>query len=197
MEFSRRDHGWLEVICGPMFSGKTEELIRRLRRALIARQRVQAFKPAIDRRYHDARITSHSAQSVDAVPVKDVDALRELLRPDTQVVGVDEAQFFGPELVDLVQSLADGGVRVVIAGLDQDYLGRPFEPMPQLLAVAEMATKCNAVCSCCGGLASRSYRMVSGEEQVQVGAAESYEARCRACYLAGARSAAGKARSAG
>jgi thymidine kinase len=197
MEFSRRDHGWLEVICGPMFSGKTEELIRRLRRALIAKQRVQAFKPAIDRRYHDARITSHSAQSVDAVPVPDVDALRDALRPDTQVVGVDEAQFFGVELLDLVQSLADSGVRVVIAVLDQDYLGRPFEPMPQLLAVAELATKCNAVCSCCGGLASRSFRLVGGGDQVQVGAAESYEARCRACYLAGMRQAARRDRSAG
>jgi thymidine kinase len=196
MEFSRRDHGWLEVICGPMFSGKTEELIRRLRRAIIAKQRVQAFKPAIDRRYHDARITSHSAQSVDAVPVPDVDALRGALRPDTQVVGVDEAQFFGLELLDLVQSLADAGVRVVIAGLDQDYLGRPFEPMPQLLAVAELATKCNAVCSGCGGLASRSFRLVGGADQVQVGAAESYEARCRACYLAGMRQTGRKDRSA-
>jgi thymidine kinase len=185
MEFSRRDHGWLEVICGPMFSGKTEELIRRLRRALIARQRVQAFKPAIDRRYHDARITSHSAQSVEAAPVGDVASIRASIRADTQVVGIDEAQFFGVELIDAVQSLADAGMRVVIAGLDQDYLGRPFEPMPQLLAVAENITKCSAVCSCCGGLASRSFRLVGGADRVQVGAAESYQARCRACYLLG------------
>ena len=193
MEFSRRDHGWLEVICGPMFSGKTEELIRRLRRALIARQRVQAFKPDIDRRYHDARTTSHSAQSVDAVPVADVTALRAAVRADTQVVGVDEAQFFGVELVELVQSLADRGVRVVIAGLDQDYLGRPFEPMPQLLAVAEQVTKCSAVCSRCGDPASRSFRLVDGDERVQVGAGEAYEARCRACYLAGVEAPARRA----
>lgn len=190
MDFTRRDHGRLEVICGPMFSGKTEELIRRLRRALIARQPVQAFKPAIDQRYHLERITSHSAQSLDAVPVHDVDALAAALRPDTQVVGIDEAQFFGPELVPLVQSLADHGVRVVIAGLDQDYLGRPFEPMPQLLAVAEQITKCSAVCSRCGDLASRSFRLADGGARVQVGAAEAYEARCRACYLAGAEAAA-------
>lgn len=184
MHDARRNHGGLEVICGPMFSGKTEELIRRLRRAIIARQAVQAFKPAIDRRYHDARITSHSAQSVDAAPVPDAAAIAAALRPGTQVVGIDEAQFFGPELVELVQSFADQGLRVIIAGLDQDYLGRPFEPMPQLLAVAEQITKCSAICARCGEPASRSLRLAGGAETVQVGAAESYEARCRACYRA-------------
>lgn len=169
-----------------MFSGKTEELIRRLRRAIIARQAVQAFKPAIDRRYHDARITSHSAQSVDAAPVADADAIAAALRADTQVVGIDEAQFFGPDLVDLVQSFADEGLRVIIAGLDQDYLGRPFEPMPQLLAVAEQITKCSAICARCGEPASRSLRLAGSGETVQVGAAESYEARCRACHRADA-----------
>ncbi|MEZ4410609.1 MAG: thymidine kinase [Polyangiales bacterium] len=180
----RRDAGWIEVVCGPMFSGKTEELIRRLRRAAIGRQKVQVFKPAIDRRYHDSRITSHSAQSLDAVPVADVAELWGRVDDDTQVVGVDEAQFFGVELVPAVQRLADRGARVIIAGLDQDYLGRPFEPIPQLLAVAEQITKCLAVCSHCGALGSRSYRTGGGEERVLVGAAETYEALCRKCYLA-------------
>ena len=183
MDHPRRDAGWIEVICGPMFSGKSEELIRRLRRAAIAKQRVQVFKPAIDRRYHDTRITSHSAQSLDAEALPDVASLVAALDPGTQVVGIDEAQFFGPTLVAAVQSMADRGVRVVIAGLDQDYLGRPFEPIPQLLAIAEQITKCLAVCSQCGALASRSYRVAGGSERVQVGAADSYEARCRTCYL--------------
>lgn len=180
----RRDTGWIEVVCGPMFSGKTEELIRRLRRAALARQTVQVFKPAIDRRYHDSHITSHSAQSLEALPVTDVSDLSAHLAEDTQVVGVDEAQFFGVELVPAVQRLADRGVRVIIAGLDLDYLGRPFEPIPQLLAVAEQITKCLAVCSHCGALASRSYRTVESEDRVVVGAAELYEALCRKCYLA-------------
>ena len=183
MDHPRRDAGWIEVICGPMFSGKSEELIRRLRRASIAKQRVQVFKPAIDRRYHDTRITSHSAQSLDAEALPDVAALVAALDPGTQVVGIDEAQFFGPSLVAAVQAMADRGIRVVIAGLDQDYLGRPFEPVPQLLAIAEQITKCLAVCSQCGALASRSFRLAGGNEQVQVGAADTYEARCRACYL--------------
>jgi thymidine kinase len=183
MEPSRRESGWIEVICGPMFSGKTEELIRRLRRAVIAKQSVQVFKPAIDQRYHETRITSHSAQSLEACAVADVTTLVAALDVDTHVVGIDEAQFFGPSLVPVVQGLADRGVRVVIAGLDQDYLGRPFEPIPQLLAVAEQITKCLAVCSSCGALASRSYRLHGGSERVQVGAAEAYEARCRTCYL--------------
>jgi len=185
MDSSRRDAGSIEVICGPMFSGKTEELIRRLRRAVIGRQKVQVFKPAIDRRYHETRITSHSAQSLDARPVEDVAALVAAVDADAQVVGIDEAQFFGPALVPAVQELADRGVRVLIAGLDQDYLGKPFEPMPQLLAVAEHVTKCHAVCSACGAPASRSFRTCGGGDRVQVGAADSYEARCRACYQRG------------
>jgi thymidine kinase len=186
MDPSRRESGSIEVICGSMFSGKTEELIRRLRRAVIARQKVQVFKPAIDRRYHETRITSHSSHFLDATPVPDVAALERALLPATQVVGIDEAQFFGMPLVESVQSMADRGLRVVIAGLDQDYLGRPFEPVPQLLAVAEQITKCLAVCSCCGAPANRSYRLHGGGERIQVGAAEAYEARCRACALAGA-----------
>ncbi len=187
MESHPKDTGWIEVICGPMFSGKTEELIRRLRRAVIARQSVQVFKPAIDCRYHATRITSHSAHSLEAVAVRDLAALTEALAPDTRVVGIDEAQFFGPGLVDVVQSLADAGRRVVIAGLDQDYRGQPFDPMPDLMAVAEQVTKALAVCACCGSLASRSYRLHGGAETVQVGAAEAYEARCRSCFLLGDR----------
>jgi len=187
MESHPKDTGWIEVICGPMFSGKTEELIRRLRRAVIARQLVQVFKPAIDCRYHATRIMSHSAHSLEAVAVHDVAALTAAIAPDTRVVGIDEAQFFGPALVEVVQSLADRGLRVVIAGLDQDYRGHPFDPMPDLMAVAEQVTKALAVCACCGSLASRSYRLQGGTDTVQVGAADAYEARCRRCFLLGER----------
>lgn len=187
MESPQRDTGWIEVVCGPMFSGKTEELIRRLRRAVIGRQRVQVFKPAIDTRYHESRITSHSSQSLEAAPVADVAKLLEAIAPETRVVGIDEAQFFGPGLVPAVQSLADRGLRVVIAGLDQDYRGEPFEPMPQLLAIAEQVTKCLAICARCGSLASRSYRFGPGEERVLVGASDTYEARCRRCFHEGPR----------
>lgn len=192
MDSSRRDTGagWIEVICGPMFSGKTEELIRRLRRAVIGRQKVQVFKPVIDRRYHETRITSHSAQSLDACPVPDVSTLLARVESDTRVVGIDEAQFFGGLLVEAAQGLADGGVRVLIAGLDQDYLGHPFEPMPQLLALAEHVTKCLAVCSTCGAPASRSFRTRGGGERVLVGASDHYEARCRPCHTRGLREAA-------
>lgn len=183
MAQSRVGTGRLEVLCGSMFSGKTEELIRRLRRAVLARQRVQVFKPAIDQRYDSVRIVSHSAHAMDAEPVADVAELRRRLRPDTQVVGIDEVQFFSAEVVELAQSLADRGLRVIVAGLDQDYLGKPFEPVPQLLAIAEEVTKCMAVCAQCGAPANRSQRLVdAGGERVQVGAAEAYEARCRACF---------------
>jgi thymidine kinase len=181
----REEGGRVEVVCGSMFSGKTEELIRRLRRALLGRQRVQAFKPAIDNRYHESKIVSHSAVALEAEVIHSAAALLEKVRADTEVVGVDEAQFFGPELVDVVQTLADRGVRVILAGLDQDYLGRPFEPVPQLMAIAEDVTKCHAVCTACGGPASRSQRVLSGGRdgaRIQVGAAESYKARCRACF---------------
>lgn len=173
----------LEVICGPMFSGKTEELIRRLRRALIGRQRVQAFKPSIDQRYHATRITSHSAQSLEAQVVSNAAALEAAVVPETQVVGIDEAQFFGPMLVPVVRRLADRGVRVVIAGLDQDYRGEPFEPMPQLLALADEVSKLAAICVRCGGAATRSHRLGGGVERVEVGGADAYEARCRACAM--------------
>ena len=174
-------NGSIEVICGPMFSGKTEALIQRLRRAVIARQRVQAFKPSIDRRYHETRITSHGAQSLDAMAVNGASELESRVEPDTQVVGVDEAQFFGPLMVPVAQRLADRGVRVVIAGLDQDYRGEPFDPIPQLLAIAETITKLPAVCVRCGGNGTRSHRKSGGVATVEVGGADAYEALCRAC----------------
>ncbi len=181
---NRNEGGRVEVVCGSMFSGKTEELIRRLRRALLGRQRVQAFKPAIDTRYHDSKIVSHSSLALEAEPVRDPSEIFARVRPDTEVVGIDEAQFFSHDLVEVVQRLADRGVRVILAGLDQDYLGRPFEPVPQLMAIAEDVTKCHAVCTVCGGAASRSQRVIdtSSAARVQVGAAESYEARCRQCF---------------
>lgn len=181
---TRAEGGRVEVVCGSMFSGKTEELIRRLRRALLGRQRVQVFKPAIDNRYHDTKIVSHSALALEAEVVESSQQLLSLVRADTEVVGVDEAQFFGADLVAVVQQLADRGVRVILAGLDQDYLGRPFEPVPQLMAIAEDVTKCHAVCTVCGGAASRSQRVIDSSHngRIQVGAAEAYEARCRQCF---------------
>ncbi len=174
--------GWIEVICGPMFSGKSEELIRRLRRAQIARQPLQAFKPRIDDRYHAEQIVSHSAVAIDAVPVKDEKELARLVRADTRVVGIDEAQFFDDDLVPLVERLARSGVRVILAGLDQDYTGAPFAPMPALLSVAEMVTKTLAICTRCGAPAGRSQRLSAGADQVVVGATDIYEARCRRCH---------------
>ncbi len=179
----RDEGGRIEVVCGSMFSGKTEELIRRLRRAMFGRLRVQAFKPAIDRRYHDTQIVSHGAISLEAEVVTDAKTLLDRVRPDTEVVGIDEVQFFGAELIAVVEALADRGVRVICAGLDQDYRGKPFEPVPQLLAIAEDVTKCHAVCTVCGGSASRSQRILAKTDaRIQVGAAEAYEARCRRCF---------------
>ncbi|NCQ61833.1 MAG: thymidine kinase [Myxococcales bacterium] len=175
--------GWVEVISGPMFSGKTEELVRRLRRAQIARQSVQVFKPRIDDRYDATAIVSHSATSMQATVVDNVDQMARLIDQDSKVVGIDEVQFLDRTVVDLVQRLADHGVRVICAGLDQDYTGKPFDPMPELLAVAEYITKTLAICTRCGAPASRSQRLVSAGERVVVGAAESYEARCRRCHV--------------
>ncbi len=174
--------GWVEVICGPMFSGKSEELIRRVRRAQIARQPLQVFKPRIDDRYHATRIVSHSAVSIEAQVVSDSQEMARLVSAEAKVVGIDEAQFFDTGLVPLVERLALGGVRVILAGLDQDYTGRPFEPMPQLLAIAEYITKTLAICSRCGAPAGRSQRLVGTGDQVVVGADETYEARCRRCH---------------
>jgi thymidine kinase len=178
-----RGTGWIEVICGPMFSGKTEELIRRLVRARIARQRVQVFKARIDDRYATDKIVSHSARTLESAVVDGADELLAKVLPDTDVVGIDEVQFLQGDVVGAVQRLADSGRRVVVAGLDQDYLGRPFEPVPHLLAIAEEITKVQAICVVCGAPAGRTQRTVRDGSLVHVGAAEAYEARCRNCHV--------------
>ena len=175
--------GRLEVITGGMFSGKSEELVRRLRRALIARQKIQVFKPRTDTRHEDSQLVTRDNRAVAAHSVASTRELKEALEPAVEVVGIDEAQFFDEDLVELVTELADRGVRVIVAGLDQDYLRQPFGPMPRILALAELVDKVHAVCVRCGGLAHYSQRTAGGSEQVQVGDTESYEARCRACYI--------------
>ncbi len=182
MHVMHAEIGWIEVICGPMFSGKSEELIRRLKRAAIARQPLQIFKPKIDDRYHETKIVSHSDHSIEAIAVSASADVARLVEPQTRVVGIDEVQFFDPQIVGVMERLADRGVRVIAAGLDQDYAGRPFEPMPQLLALAEYVTKTLAICSRCGAPAGRSQRMVQAEGRVLVGAADAYEPRCRLCH---------------
>jgi thymidine kinase len=177
-----RPSGWIEVICGPMFSGKTEELIRRLRLARIAKQRVQIFKPAVDNRYSEVHIESHDEQRFSCTSVTDAGKILELTEDHTRVVGIDEAQFFDGTIVAVAQKLANRGLRVIAAGLDQDYLAQPFGPMPALIAVAESVLKLKAVCMVCGGLASRSQRLTGETAQVVVGAGDHYEARCRACF---------------
>jgi len=174
--------GWIEVVCGPMFSGKTEELIRRLRRAKIARQRVEIFKPSIDARYSLDSVVSHDETAIKSVPVDTAEQIL-LLAGSARVVGVDEAQFFGLELIPVVQLLAKQGRRVVIAGLDLDYRGEPFEPVPQLMAIAEYVTKLHAVCMVCGGPAIHSQRLVKEGKRVLVGSSAAYEPRCRNCFV--------------
>ncbi len=180
---ARAVSGWIEVIAGAMFSGKSEELIRRLRRAKIARQKVQVFKPDIDSRFSNDHIVSHSDIRHESSNVRTVTELLEKLDPDTEVVGIDEGQFFDNELVEAANNLAKRGVRVIIAGLDQDYTGKPWEPMPQLLAIAEYITKTHAICMKCGQPANYSQRIFESEERVAVGAAGMYEARCRKCFV--------------
>ncbi|MDY6872501.1 MAG: thymidine kinase [Chloroflexota bacterium] len=181
----KHDVGSLEVICGSMFCGKTEELIRRLRRARIAKQNVQVFKPAIDNRFDVAKVTSHSGLDVDAVPVGNSAEILKKLDPETTVVGVDEAQFFDDEIVEIVDQLADKGLRVIVTGLDTDFRGEPFGKMPVLMARAEKVEKLRAICMVCGEEASRTQRLVNGKPAryddpiVVVGAQELYEARCR------------------
>jgi thymidine kinase len=193
MHVMHAEVGWIEVICGPMFSGKSEELIRRLRRAQIARQSLEVFKPAIDDRYHESNIVSHSRATIEAHPVSSADEVARLVRSDTRVVGIDEAQFFDEGIVDVAERLAGRGVRVVLAGLDQDYTGRPFEPMPRLMAIAEYVTKMLAICTRCGAPAGRSQRLSAARDpehphrsdqndRVLVGATDYYEARCRRCH---------------
>ena len=175
--------GWVEVIAGSMFSGKSEELIRRLTRARIARQKVQVFKPGIDARYSDEEIASHSGQKHLSIPVSTTAEMMSQIREDTEVVGIDEGQFFDMEIVDAVNQLAEQGKRVIVAGLDQDFLGKPFEPMPQLLCIAEFITKTHAICVKCGSTANYSQRTVESEARVEVGASDKYEARCRQCFV--------------
>jgi thymidine kinase len=178
--------GWLEVICGPMFSGKSEELIRRLRRSVIARKRVQVFKPSSDSRYAADEIVSHSDVRIPSQGAGSAAAILEGLDVRSDVVGIDEANLFGPELESVAVRLADMGKQVIVAGLDTDYLGRPFEPIPALLALAEEITKTLAICVQCGGPAKFTQRLVESSERIVVGAAGTYEARCRRCFEAGA-----------
>ena len=174
--------GWIEVVVGSMFSGKSEELIRRLRRAQIARQKVQIFKPLVDDRYSEDHIVSHSDMRMASENVRNASELIEAVSANTEVVGIDEGQFFDPMLPTVCAQLAGGGKRVIVAGLDQDYLGRPFEPMPHLLAIAEYITKTLAICVVCGDPANHTQRLVPSSSRVLVGAAGLYEARCRRCF---------------
>lgn len=176
-----KDTGWIEVIAGCMFSGKTEELIRRLRRAQIAKQKIVVFKPKIDTRYSEELIVSHSEQSLPSTIIDDVREIIHLSK-GAQVVGIDEAQFFTQDLIQVCNTLALNGKRVIVAGLDQDYRGIPFEPIPQLLAIAEYITKTLAICVNCGNPADKTQRKIAAAERVVVGAADFYEARCRKCH---------------
>lgn len=177
-----RGGGWIEVICGSMFSGKTEELIRRLNRAKIARQRVEIFKPAIDVRYDEENVVSHDAHSIPSTPVQTASQIL-LLTQDVDVVGIDEAQFFDKELARVCNILADSGIRVIVAGLDMDYLGNPFGPIPALMATAEYVSKVHAICIRCGSLAHYSHRTVPGDDLVVLGETDRYEPLCRKCFL--------------
>jgi thymidine kinase len=171
--------GWIEVIVGCMFSGKTEELIKQVRRAHIAKQRVQTFKPRIDSRYSEKDVASHDQNRAAAYPVTDAAELEALIDPATLVVAIDEGQFFGPDIVDVAGRLAEEGKRVIIAGLDTDWRGRPFGPMPHLMAVAEVVRKQHAICRVCGAPATRTQRLIAAVEDILVGSTEAYEARCR------------------
>lgn len=188
MSYHRYNGGWIEVICGSMFSGKTEELIRRVKRAQIAKQKVQVFKPSIDDRYSQADVTSHSGVQVVATPVSDASSILGLVDPDTEVVAIDEAQFFDWGIAEVCNTLADQGIRVIVAGLDMDFRGEPFGPVPVLMAQAELVDKLQAICVVCGAPASRTQRLINGKPAsyhdpvIMVGASEVYEARCRVCH---------------
>lgn len=181
-DYHNKTQGWIEVVCGSMFSGKTEELIRRLNRARIAKLKVEIFKPGIDTRYSEEDVVSHNANSVNSIPVENAQQIL-FYANDVDVVGIDEAQFFGSELVDVCQQLANQGIRVIVAGLDMDFLGKPFGPMPDLMAIAEDVTKVHAICMRCGSLAQYSHRTIAGDKLVVLGETESYEPLCRSCYL--------------
>lgn len=184
VNFQNKKSGWVEVICGSMFSGKTEELIRRLRRAIIANQKVEIFKPDIDKRYSEHEVVSHNQNSIPSTPVTSSQQIL-LLASDVEVVGIDEAQFFDEGITEVVRELANRGVRVVVAGLDMDFLGVPFGPMPDLLAAAEFITKVHAICQQCGSIANYSYRITAQASQILVGEKDSYEPRCRSCFYEG------------
>ncbi len=186
MEIVVPNSGWIEAICGPMFSGKSEELIRRLRRATIARKRVQVYKPSLDTRYSDNEIVTHADVRMRSECVNSAREILEKLDWRTQVVGVDESNFFGLDLLEVANQLADSGKQVIIAGLDTDFMGRPFPPMPDLLAMAESITKTLAICMRCGAPAKHTQRLVESDELILVGAGGSYEARCRRCFEPGA-----------
>ena len=186
--YSKPNSGWIEVICGSMFCGKTEELIRRIRRAQIARQKVQVFKPAIDTRYADREVTSHNGMQVAAVSIADTAQVRSLIESDTTVIALDEVQFFDEDVIELCDELASQGKRVIVAGLDMDFRGEPFGPVPTLMARAERVDKLQAICVECGGPASRTQRLIDShpaaydDPVILVGASEVYEARCRGCH---------------
>jgi thymidine kinase len=180
-QHNEKRKGWIEVICGSMFSGKTEELIRRLKRAQLAKQKVEIFKPGIDKRYHDVKVVSHDANEIHSTPVASSAEVMKLAE-EVQVVGIDEAQFFDGEIVNVCNALADKGIRVIVAGLDMDYQGNPFGPVPALLATAEYVTKVHAICMRCGNLANHSHRIVKGKELVVIGEMKHYEALCRDCF---------------
>jgi len=182
LEKNAQREGWIEVICGSMFSGKTEELIRRLKRARIAKQKVEIFKPKIDVRYSDVDVVSHDEHSIPSTPVDSAQSIL-LLTGDVQVVGIDEAQFFDDGLIDVCNQLANQGVRVIVAGLDMDFMGKPFGPIPKLMAIAEEVTKVHAVCVHCGGLAQFSHRLAKTDKLVLLGETDSYEPLCRKCFM--------------
>ena len=188
MAYRRPEGGWIELICGSMFSGKTEELIRRVTRAQIARQKVQVFKPGLDTRYAREKVSSHSGVHLDATPVQEAREILELVAPETSVVAIDETQFFDWSIADVCNTLADEGKRVVVAGLDMDFRGEPFGPVPLLMAQAETVDKLQAICVVCGAPASRTQRLINGQPAsyddpvIMVGASEVYEARCRHCH---------------
>lgn len=177
-----REYGSIEVICGSMFSGKTEELIRRINRVKIAKRKIMIFKPTIDIRYSKSDIVSHSHNSSEAIPVQNSRLINELVTDDVNVVAIDEAQFFDEGIVQVVRNLVSRGLRVICAGLDMDYLGQPFGPMPALMAIADDVYKCRAICVNCGHLANYSYRIATGQEQVLIGEKQEYMPLCRCCY---------------
>jgi len=182
--FRGQRSGWIEVVCGSMFSGKTEELIRRLKRAEIANQSVQIFKPYKDTRYDDVKVVSHDANSLVSIPIKASKDIYDHVE-QINVVGVDEAQFFDMDLIEVVQKLAVNGIRVIVAGLDMDFKGHPFGPIPGMLAVAEYITKVHAICPHCGSLATHSYRLSDEKETIVLGEKDKYEPRCRICFKMG------------